>query len=182
MEKLKAMIMDDAKVSRSLARIAHEIIERDEDADEFVVIGIKRRGISLAKEIAEDIKKFSNIPVISAELDVALYRDDVVDTPQKSAMKATNLTEKDISDKVVILVDDVIYTGRTVRAAMDAIVELGRPKAIRFAALIDRGHREFPVKPDFVGKNVPTSPNETIRVYVPEYDGEKKAVLNEIVS
>lgn len=164
-------LMDQAQIERSLTRIAHEIIERDSSSPNVCLVGIKRRGIPLAHKLAENIKKYTSVELPVGEVDISLYRDDLTELCE--APKTTNIILPDnIQDYVVILVDDVIYTGRTIRAAIDAVFSHGRPKAIQLAVLIDRGHRELPIRPDFVGKNVPTSRDELIDVSIDGIDDE----------
>ena len=164
-------LMDQAQIERSLTRIAHEIIERDSSSPNVCLVGIKRRGIPLAKKLAENIKKYTNVELPVGEVDISLYRDDLTELSETPKTTDISLPEN-IQDYVVILVDDVIYTGRTIRAAIDAVFSHGRPKAIRLAVLIDRGHRELPIRPDFVGKNVPTSRDELIDVSIEGIDDE----------
>jgi len=169
--KRKAMIMDEAAVRRAMARITHEIIERNRGAEELCLLGIKRRGIYLSAMLAENIKRFENIEVPLGHLDITLHRDDISEA-DKQAKGNECYIPCDIREKTVIIVDDVLYTGRTARAALEAIFANARPKAVQFAVLIDRGHRELPIRPDYVGKNVPTSKNELVAVAVDEIDGE----------
>lgn len=164
-------LMDQAQIERSLTRIAHEIIERDCSSLNVCLVGIKRRGIPLAKKLAENIKKHTNVELPVGEVDISLYRDDLTELSETPTTTDISLPEN-IQDYVVILVDDVIYTGRTIRAAIDAVFSHGRPKAIQLAVLIDRGHRELPIRPDFVGKNVPTSRDELIDVSIEGIDDE----------
>lgn len=168
--EFKAEIMDEAAIKRSLTRIAHEIIEKNKGTDNIALIGIKSRGVPLAKIIAENIKNIENKNIFVGELDIKHYRDDlseVEELPKASALD----TPFDVTGKDIILVDDVLFTGRTVRAAIEAIFSMGRPSSIQLAILVDRGHRELPFRADFVGKNVPTSTSELISVQVPDYDG-----------
>ncbi|WP_251862515.1 bifunctional pyr operon transcriptional regulator/uracil phosphoribosyltransferase PyrR [Clostridium sp. Marseille-Q2269] len=171
---LKAVIMDDVKIKRSIIRISHEIIEKNKGGQDVVLIGIKRRGVPIAKRIAENIKDFEGIDIPVGVLDISLYRDDLSELSQDPIVK-NNKLHIDIQDKKVILVDDVIYTGRTVRAAIQAIFDNGRPSKIQLAVLVDRGHRELPIRPDYVGKNIPTSLSEAILVELNEID-EKDSV------
>ena len=164
-------LMDQAQIERSLTRIAHEIIERDCSSLNVCLVGIKRRGIPLAKKLTENIKKYTNVELPVGEVDISLYRDDLTELSETPTTTDISLPEN-IQDYVVILVDDVIYTGRTIRAAIDAVFSHGRPKAIQLAVLIDRGHRELPIRPDFVGKNVPTSRDELIDVSIEGIDDE----------
>lgn len=178
--KVKAEIMDRAAMDRAIIRISHEIIERNNGANNLILVGIKRRGIPLAHKIAKNIKNAYNVDVPVGYLDITLYRDDLslkddVDLPKVNDTKIG----QDIQNKKIVLVDDVLYTGRTIRAAIDAIFELGRPSKIEAAILIDRGHRELPIKADYVGKNIPTSSKEIISVMLDEYDKEQKVILLE---
>ena len=169
--KLKSIIMDEAAVRRSMTRITHEIIEKNSGVSNLVLLGIHRRGMPLAEMLQENIARFEGRDVPVGSIDISLYRDDLSelsDTPAEGA----SVIPCDITGKTVILVDDVIYTGRTVRAAIEAVFHYGRPKSIQLAVLIDRGHRELPVRPDYVGKNIPTSHTELVSVMVQQYDGE----------
>lgn len=166
------IVLDAQAIDRALTRISHEIIEKNSDAGEICLIGIQRRGVPLANQIGECIKKFSDIKVHIGELDITKHRDDLDDNTAICSINET-VIEFPIHDKIVVLVDDVIYTGRTVRAAMDALITLGRPSCIQLAVLIDRGHRELPIRGDYVGKNIPTSRSERITVNLPEIDGKK---------
>jgi pyrimidine operon attenuation protein/uracil phosphoribosyltransferase len=150
-------LIDDVTMKRTIRRITHEIIEQNQVLDEVVLLGIKKKGYPLAKMLSETIKKFENVSVAVHELDISGYRDD----DKKQEAKKQNIN---VLNKVVILVDDVLQTGRSVRAAMDAVIDLGRPKKIQFAVLVDRGHRELPIRPDYIGKNIPTSSDEVIKV------------------
>ncbi|GAA0064196.1 bifunctional pyr operon transcriptional regulator/uracil phosphoribosyltransferase [Clostridium sporogenes] len=167
---LKAVIMDEVKIKRSITRISHEIIEKNKGGQDIVLVGIKRRGVPIAKRIAENIKNFEGIDISVGILDISLYRDDLSELSQDPIVK-NNKLDIDIKDKKIILVDDVIYTGRTVRAAIQAIFDNGRPGKIQLAVLVDRGHRELPIRPDYVGKNIPTSLSEAILVELNEIDG-----------
>lgn len=169
--EFKSKIMDEAAVGRSLARITHEMIEKNRGPEDIMLVGIKRRGVPLAKTLAANIEKFEGSKVPVGSIDITLYRDDLTETVELPKASASDIPAP-VTDKNVILVDDVIYTGRTVRAAIEAIFSFGRPRSIQFAVLIDRGHRELPLRPDFVGKNIPTSNSEVVSVKVDEYDGE----------
>ena len=171
MYQQKSILMDGTAMDRTLMRIAHEILERC-DGD-FVLLGIRRRGIPMARQLAANIEKVSGRAVPVGELDVTAFRDDL---PERGIAAGLDLG-LDVGGKTVILVDDVLYTGRTIRAAMDAVISAGRPRAIRLAVLIDRGHRELPIRPDFVGKNIPTSHRERIEVRLPDYDGRKEVAI-----
>ena len=169
--KLKSVIMDEAAVRRSMTRITHEIIEKNSGVSNLVLLGIHRRGMPLAEMLRENIARFEGLDVPVGSIDISLYRDDLTELsgmPEEGA----SVIPCDITGKTVILVDDVIYTGRTVRAAIEAVFHYGRPKSIQLAVLIDRGHLELPVRPDYVGKNIPTSHTELVSVMVQEYDGE----------
>lgn len=165
----KKIILDASAMNRALTRIAHEIVERNKGGENLVLVGIKTRGVPLAKRLQTKIKQIESITVPFGELDITLYRDDLQKKSTNPELIATNI-EVDIKDKTVIFVDDVLYTGRTVRAAMDAVMDIGRPAQIQFAVLIDRGHRELPIRADYVGKNIPTAKEELIAVQLVEHD------------
>lgn len=167
----KTQILDESAVKRALVRIAHEIVENNNGAQNICLVGIQRRGISLAKEIKQQIEAFENVEIPFGVLDITFYRDDLSLLAMHPVLNGTDIPF-DLNDKTVVLVDDVLYTGRTVKAAIEALTDLGRPKCIRLAVLIDRGHRELPIRADFIGKNVPTSKNEVISVAVDEFDSE----------
>ncbi|MBD5644615.1 bifunctional pyr operon transcriptional regulator/uracil phosphoribosyltransferase PyrR [Clostridium botulinum] len=167
---LKAVIMDEVKIKRSITRISHEIIEKNKGGQDVVLVGIKRRGVPIAKRIAENIKNFEDIDIPVGILDISLYRDDLSELSEDPIVK-NNKLDVDIKGKKIILVDDVIYTGRTARAAIQAIFDNGRPDKIQLAVLVDRGHRDLPIRPDYVGKNIPTSLSENILVELNEIDG-----------
>jgi pyrimidine operon attenuation protein/uracil phosphoribosyltransferase len=173
------ILLTAREIMRALARIAHEIVERNKGAEEVVLVGMRTRGVPLAQRIAEIVKDFEGTPVPVGTLDISLYRDDV----SASESDLTNQSHTDIptsiTNKHVILVDDVLYTGRSIRAAMDALIDLGRPRSIQLAVLIDRGHRELPIRADYVGKNIPSSRHEEIRVLLEETDGVDKVVIKE---
>jgi pyrimidine operon attenuation protein/uracil phosphoribosyltransferase len=162
-------------IRRAVARLSHEVIERNGGVDELVLVGLRTRGIPLARRVQQRILEFEGVEIPLGELDITLYRDDV----HRRAPKALSPTSipVDISDRTVVLVDDVLYTGRTIRAALDALIDLGRPRAIQLLCLIDRGHRELPIRPDFVGKNVPTSRHEKVAVRLEEVDDVDEVVL-----
>ena len=169
MSEYKATIMDEEAVNRALKRIAHEILEKNNGCRNLCIIGIKRRGVPLAQIIAANIEKIENEKVLKGNLDITFYRDDLSTKLKEPVIRDTQIPF-DVSGKTVVLVDDVLFTGRTARAAMDAVMRHGRPAAIRFAVLIDRGHRELPIRGDYVGKNVPTSRNERISVKIPPFE------------
>lgn len=168
--KLKAFVLDDKSMKRALVRIAHEIIEKNKDVEDLVIVGVKRRGYPLAKRIAENIQNIEGQLVPVGSVDITLYRDDLSKKYDQPKIKDENI-DVDVENKKVIIVDDVIYTGRTVRAAIDAIFHNGRPRMIQLAVVVDRGHRELPIRADYVGKNIPTSKNELVSVEVEEFDG-----------
>jgi len=177
----KAVLLDQDAIRRAIKRIAHEIVERNGGVHDLVVVGIRRRGVPLAKRIAEYIAQMEtcNIPV--GALDITLYRDDFQNVLKHPQVGKTEIKE-DITNKIVILVDDVLFTGRTIRAALDELIDFGRPKRIQLAVLVDRGHRELPIKADYVGKNVPTSENEMVEVHLEEIDGDDEVLLAEKAS
>jgi pyrimidine operon attenuation protein/uracil phosphoribosyltransferase len=162
--------MTPEDIRRALVRVAHEIVERNKGAEDIVLVGLQTRGVPLAKRLAEIIASFEAIPIPLGILDISLYRDDIPPVQPKSAIQNTNIPA-DVTNKQVILVDDVLYTGRSIRAAMDALMDLGRPGSIQLAVLIDRGHRELPIRADYVGKNIPSSRDEEIQVQLRETDG-----------
>jgi pyrimidine operon attenuation protein / uracil phosphoribosyltransferase len=172
-------ILDRDDVRRALARIAHEIVER-EPVDGLVLVGIADRGDHLALRLAREIERIEGRRVPVGVLDITFYRDDIGLTAEAPEVHETRIPF-DVTDRTVVLVDDVLYTGRTIRAAMDALTDLGRPRRIRLAVLVDRGHRELPIRADFVGKNVPTQRGDDVRVMVAEVDGEDGAVVEETV-
>ena len=171
-------IMDEGAINRALTRISYEIIEQQKDVSDLVVIGIKTRGITLAKRIASKITTLEKIKVPVGEVDITLYRDDRHDSKNEETpiLNGTSIPFE-IKGKQIILVDDVLFTGRTVRSALDAIMDVDRPKRISLAILIDRGHRELPIRPDFIGKNVPTSLDEVIHVRLTEDDSKEEVII-----
>lgn len=175
----KAMLMDEAQMMRSLARITHEILERNRGCENIMLMGVKRRGIYLADILAKNIKKFEGTDVPVGYIDISHYRDDNPGIRERDPSTSDCHFPEKVEGKIVIIVDDVIYTGRTTRAAIEAVFSNGRPRAIQLAVLIDRGHRELPVKADYIGKNVPTSHDERISVFVNEIDGEYRVVLED---
>lgn len=175
---LKAVLLDEKAINRTLIRISHEIIERNKGIDDVVLIGVKTRGIPLAKRIAEYIKGIEGHEVPVGYVDITLYRDDLTTTVDMPKVKNSELGV-DINNKKVIIVDDVLYTCRTVRAAIDAIIDVDRPQGIQLAVLIDRGHKELPIRADYVGKNIPTSKNEIIAVDLKEIDGDDSVKILE---
>lgn len=177
--KLKALILDDKAMKRTLTRISHEIIEKNDGIDNLILMGIKRRGYPIAKRIAENIENIEGTKIKVESVDISFYRDDLeASTENQPLIENGNLI--DVKNKKVILVDDVIHTGRTVRAAIDAIIDLGRPEIIQLAVLIDRGHRELPIRPDYIGKNIPTSKSEIVSVEVSEIDNADSVKIYEL--
>jgi pyrimidine operon attenuation protein/uracil phosphoribosyltransferase len=179
MEK-KATILDSQAIRRALTRIAHEIIERNKGIDNIVLVGIKTRGIYIAQRLAEKIEQIEGAKVDFGEVDITLYRDDLTRKTdgEDPLLKGTDIPVN-VNGKKVVLIDDVLYTGRTVRAAMDALMDLGRPDQIQLAVLVDRGHRELPIRPDFIGKNVPTSKGEVVSVELEEFDQHDQVTILE---
>ncbi len=169
--------MDSSDVARALARIAHEIIERNKGAARVVLVGILTRGVYLAQRLAERIAEIEGVNVPTGSLDIGLYRDDIA---MREPAPLEPVRMPDIDGKIVVLIDDVLYTGRSIRAAMDALIDLGRPQAVQLAVLVDRGHRELPIRADYVGKNIPTAHNEEVQVRMSEVDGEDAVDLGEV--
>lgn len=178
MLKIKAQIMDEAAVNRAVTRISHQIVEKNKGAGNLVLVGIRRRGEPLAEQIRENILKIEGVDVPCGNIDIGFYRDDLSVVAENPQVRAAELPFS-VDDKDLVIVDDVIYTGRTARAAIEAVFSCGRPRSIQLAVLIDRGHRELPIRPDFVGKNIPSSRNELIEVRLPRYDGETAVLLLE---
>ena len=174
--KKKTVVLDQSAINRALTRIAHEILEHNKGGENLVLVGIKTRGVPIAKRLQEKIAQIEQITVPIGELDITLYRDDLQEKSTAPTLIATNI-DVDIQDKTIVLVDDVLYTGRTVRAAMDAVMDISRPSQIQLAVLIDRGHRELPIRADYVGKNVPTSLTEQIHVQLNEADGKDSVTI-----
>ena len=177
--KEKAEIVDADGLRRIITRIAHEIVERNKGVEDLVLVGIRRRGVPLATRMADKIREFEGAQPALGSLDITLYRDDLSTVDHQPVVGATEIPVAN-NGKVVVLVDDVLYTGRTVRAAMDALIDFGRPRSIQLAVVIDRGHRELPIRADFVGKNVPTSKKEVIGVKLQEIDTIDAVVIKEI--
>ena len=165
-------VMDGDRMSRALTRIAHEILERNRGVDELALVGIRTRGVPIARRLARALKEINGDDVPTGALDITLYRDDLMRNPvgPQPVIRRTEITFS-IDDRVILLVDDVLYTGRTIRAALDALIEFGRPLAIQLIVLVDRGHRELPIKADYVGKNLPTAASESVQVHLTEIDG-----------
>ncbi|MGD0779594.1 MAG: bifunctional pyr operon transcriptional regulator/uracil phosphoribosyltransferase PyrR [Dehalococcoidales bacterium] len=172
------IVMTAEDIRRTIARIAHEIIERNEAVDHLVLVGLHTRGVPLAKRLAENIELYEKSKLPVGALDFSLYRDDLNSSEAQKAIQSTDIPS-DINNKSVVLVDDVLYTGRSIRAAMDALIDLGRPRSIQLAVLIDRGHREMPIRADYVGKNIPSARHEEIQVRLTETDGcDEVAIIN----
>jgi len=179
--KEKAKIMDKDAIEKALMRISHEIIEKQKDLKDVAIVGIRKRGEHLARRIAGNIKKISKKELPVGALDITLYRDDLTQISEQPVIQATEINF-DIDGKKIILVDDVLYTGRTIRCALDALIDFGRPSQIQLVVLIDRGHRELPIRADYVGKNVPTSLKEDVEVKLLEIDGEDEVVIAEKIN
>jgi pyrimidine operon attenuation protein/uracil phosphoribosyltransferase len=176
----KATIMDSQAIKRALTRVAHEIVERNKGVSDVALVGIRTRGVPLAQRVAEEIKQIEGIDLPVGVLDITLYRDDLSTLAYQPIVHET-LIPFSINDKKVVLIDDVLFTGRTVRAALDAIMDIGRPAAIQLAVLIDRGHRELPIRADYVGKNVPTSSKEIVSVQLTSTDSNEQVVIKELI-
>lgn len=179
-EKIKARILDAPKMKRALQRITTEITERNRDLNNLVIIGIRTRGVHLAKRISKLIKDMENIEVPLGVLDITLYRDDFADMEAQHVVKTTEINFT-VKNKDILLVDDVLFTGRTIRAAMDSLMDLGRPKSIQLLVFIDRGHRELPIRADYVGKFLPTSRKELVQVRLKEIDESDEVLITEPV-
>lgn len=176
--KKKVQLLDEKAINRAITRIAHEILEKNKGSKDIVIVGIKTRGVPLAERLVKKIKEIEGTEVLKGTVDITLYRDDLTKEYMDPVIHGSNI-KADINNKTVILVDDVLYTGRTTRAALDALMDIGRPTVIQLAVLIDRGHRELPIRADFVGKNVPTSKDENIKVQLEEIDGDNNVIIEE---
>ena len=174
------VVMDADRMGRTLTRIAHEVLERNRGVEELALVGIRTRGVPLARRIAQSIHSIHGHEVPTGALDITLYRDDLMRTPvgPQPLVRKTEIPFS-IDDKRILLVDDVLYTGRTIRAALDALIDFGRPRAIQLIVLVDRGHRELPIKADYVGKNVPTSVSQSVQVHLTEIDGRDEVEILE---
>ncbi len=174
------VVMDQDRMNRTLTRIAHEILERNRGDEGLALVGIRTRGVPLAKRLAATIRSINQLEVPTGALDITLYRDDLMRHAigVQPVVRSTDIPFS-IDDKRILLVDDVLYTGRTIRAALDALIEFGRPKAIQLIVLVDRGHRELPIKADYVGKNLPTSDNQSVQVHLLEIDGRDEVEIQE---
>ncbi len=175
----KTVLMDSEGIRRALTRISHEIVEKNKGVENIVLVGIRTRGVPIAERLADTIESIEGKRPPVGVLDITLYRDDLSTLSYQPIVHPTELPV-DISGKTIVLVDDVLYTGRTIRAALDALIDMGRPKTIQLAVLIDRGHRELPIRADFVGKNVPTSSREVVSVQLNKTDGSEKVVIKEV--
>ena len=173
----KAVILDEVSMQRATIRIAHEILERNKGTEDMILVGIKTRGFPLAERLSEKIEKIEGVKLPVLFLDITLYRDDLTQIEEQPIIHEN--IDIDLNGKTVILVDDVMYTGRTARAALEALIKKGRPSRVQLAVLIDRGHRELPIRPDYVGKNLPTSKDEIVKVRLKETDNEDKVVIVE---
>ena len=169
-------ILDGEGIRRAVTRIGHEILERNQGSKDVILVGLRRRGVPLANRLATALKQIEGVEVPLGELDITMYRDDLELRGTRPEMHPTSMPH-DVTDRRVVLVDDVLYTGRTVRAALDAILDYGRPRVIQLAVLVDRGHRELPIRPDYIGKNVPTAQHEEVAVRLEEIDGKDEVVL-----
>lgn len=179
--KVKSQLMDEVALGRALMRISHEIIEKNKGVDNVRLVGILRRGEPITARIRDNILKIENVEVPCGSIDIGFYRDDLTSFVENPLVRCTQLPF-DVNDKDIVLVDDVLFTGRTARAAIEAVISCGRPRTIQLAVLIDRGHRELPIRADYVGKNIPTSRSEMIEVRLPEYDGETGVYLLDLSS
>jgi pyrimidine operon attenuation protein/uracil phosphoribosyltransferase len=165
------IVMDADRITRSLTRIAHEIVERNRGVDDIGLIGIHARGVPIAARLAAALEAITGQPVATGALDITLYRDDLMRQSKSQPVVRQTEIPFSLDDRIVLLVDDVLYTGRTIRAALDALTDYGRPRAIQLVVLVDRGHRELPIRPDYVGRNIPTSRDESVQVRLAEIDG-----------
>ena len=177
--RIKSTLMDQDEMDRALTRIAHEILEKNRNTDNLVLVGIQRRGVPLANILAGKIERIEGQRPLEGKLDITFYRDDLSLLTEHPIVHSTNLPF-DVNGKTIVLVDDVLFTGRTVRAAIEALFDMGRASSIQLAVMVGRGHRELPLRPDFVGKNVPTSRKEFIKVSVQEFDGRNAVELGEL--
>ncbi|SRR5574344_1281132 len=175
----KKVILDGQAMNRALVRVAHEIVERNKGVDNVVLVGIRTRGVPLAQRIAKEIESIEHTKLEVGSLDITLYRDDLSSLAYNPVVRGTEI-DFDISGKTIVLVDDVLFTGRTIRCALDALIDMGRPKSIQLAVMIDRGHKELPIKADYVGKNVPTATSESVEVTLQEIDGVDEVSLGDI--
>tara|TARA_Y100001960_G_scaffold49155_1_gene49837 strand:+ start:247 stop:783 length:537 start_codon:yes stop_codon:yes gene_type:complete len=175
---MNSILLNENDISRAISRISHEILERNRGAENIALIGIRTRGVTLSNRLKQKIKQIENADVAFGALDITLYRDDVGTGLQKPQLKKTEITFP-LEGKHVVLCDDVLFTGRTIRAAIDALMDFGRPASVQLAVLIDRGHRELPIRPDYVGKNIPTPKSNRVQVHLKEFDKEDQVVIQE---
>lgn len=175
---MSSTLLNAKDISRAVSRISHEILERNHGAGNIALVGIRTRGVALSQRLKEKIQDIENITVDHGVLDITLYRDDLAAGIQKPELKKTEISFA-LEGKHIILCDDVLFTGRTIRAAIDALMDFGRPSSVQLAVLIDRGHRELPIRPDYVGKNIPTAKSKRIQVFMTEEDGEDKVIIKE---
>ena len=175
---MNSILFNEKEISRAVSRISHEILERNHGAGRIALVGIRTRGVVLSQRLKAKIEEIENVVVDHGILDITLYRDDLAEGIQKPELKKTEISFA-LEDKHIILCDDVLFTGRTIRAAIDALMDFGRPSSVQLAVLIDRGHRELPIRPDFVGKNVPTENSKHVQVLLNEEDGEDKVIIQE---
>ena len=175
---MNKLVLDAPSIERAVTRMAHEIIEKNNGTQELCLVGIQTRGVILAQRLGAEILKIAKVRVPAGILDINLYRDDLTRVAEQPIIHKTEINF-DLENKIVVLVDDVLYTGRTIRAALDALIDFGRPKKIELAALIDRGHRELPIRADFVGKNIPTGENEIVHVHFSETDKKEEVVVDQ---
>lgn len=176
--KLKTHVMDAAGINRALSRLASEIVERNVGTSDLLLVGIRRRGVPLAERIADKIERLEGIRPPTGQLDITLYRDDLSTVGPRPVVNKTEIPI-DVTDSTIVLVDDVLYTGRTVRAALDELVDFGRPRRVELAVLIDRGHRELPIQADYIGRDLQTADNEIVKVMLKDYDEDEKVVVVE---
>jgi len=174
------VVMDADRIGRTLARIAHEIVERNRGVDDLALVGVRTRGVPIAKRLARALREITGLDVPTGALDITLYRDDLMRhaVGLQPTVRRTEI-QFSIDNRTILLVDDVLYTGRTTRAALDALIDFGRPKGIQLIVLVDRGHRELPIKADYVGKNLPTSPEQSVQVRLQEIDGQDEVVVEQ---
>ena len=175
---MSSTLLNAKDISRAINRISHEILERNNGAEDIALVGIRTRGVALSHRLKEKIESIENVTVKHGILDITLYRDDLADGIQKPELKKTEISFP-LENKHIILCDDVLFTGRTIRAAIDALIDFGRPSSVQLAVLIDRGHRELPIRPDYVGKNIPTAKSKRVQVHLDEEDGDDKVIMQE---
>jgi pyrimidine operon attenuation protein / uracil phosphoribosyltransferase len=175
---MQSTLLNAKEISRAISRISHEILERNQGAGNIALVGIRTRGVALSQRLRDKIKDIESLTVDHGVLDITLYRDDLTQGLQKPELKKTEILFG-LENKHIVLCDDVLFTGRTIRAAIDALMDFGRPNSVQLAVLIDRGHRELPIRPDYVGKNIPTAKSKRIQVLLNEEDGEDKVVIQE---